>query len=53
MTSNKKKFIVPQLKVHGNVEEITQSSISQGGFDVPRGTIIGLDPSTPIATVTS
>lgn len=53
MTSNKKKFIVPQLKVHGNVEEITQAASSQGGFDVPRGTIIGLAPDTPISDVTS
>lgn len=50
MTSNKKKFIKPQLKVHGNVEEITQSGLNIQGLDVPFGDI---DPNTPVGSVTS
>ena len=40
MTSNKKKFVVPQLTVHGNVEKITEQGSQIGNFDVPFGTTI-------------
>ncbi|MDJ0649129.1 MAG: hypothetical protein QNJ60_10530 [Xenococcaceae cyanobacterium MO_188.B19] len=47
MTSNKKKFIVPQLKVHGNVEEITQAGSGSEDFDVPFGNISDLASVDP------
>ncbi len=50
MTSNKKKFIKPQLKVHGNVEDITQAGPQVAGLDTPFGDI---DPNTPVGDVTS
>lgn len=49
MTSNKKKFIIPQLSVHGNVEEITEAGSALSMQDAP----FGDDPNTPVGDVTS
>lgn len=50
MTSNKKKFIVPELKVHGNIEQITEAGSQQNMFDIPFGQLQGTDT---ISAVTS
>jgi hypothetical protein len=50
MTSNKKKFVIPELSVHGSVEEITEQGGSINNFDVPLGNI---DGGTPVGQVTS
>ena len=50
MTSNKKKFIIPQLTVHGNVEEITESGSARNIVDAPLG---GLADNDDVGAVTS
>lgn len=50
MNSNKKKFVIPQLTVHGNVEVITENGSRINSFDVPLGDITG---DTPVGEVTS
>ena len=52
MTSNKKKFVIPQLTVHGNVETITESAMGGRSLDVPLGSI-GDNLDAPIDTITS
>lgn len=50
MTSNKKKFVIPQLTVHGNVETITESGSSINNFDVPLGNIGADDAVGPVSS---
>lgn len=48
--TNKKKFIIPQLTVHGNVEEITKSGSANNIVDAPLG---GLADNDNVSGVTS
>ena len=48
--TNKKEFIIPQLTVHGNVEEITESGSANNIVDAPLG---GLSDNDDISGVSS